>query len=90
MQFLIKWLTAYVGVMFAMSVDNIFWIPDSPEWSKIRKNFHVITVAGREYGFPINKEGFAYVWKNRILEVLKHPRDIIPAVITSLLLAVAL
>lgn len=90
MSFIGQWLLCYVGVMFAMSVDNIFWIPDSPEWKNIKKNFHVITFKGREYGFPKNTEGRKYVWNNRVLEVLKHPRDIIPAIITSFLLAVFL
>lgn len=90
MIFLIKWAISYVGVMFAMSVDNIFWIPDSPEWRSIKKNFKIYNFMGREYGIPINKEGLSYTWNKRVLEVLKHPRDIIPAVMTSLLLAVIL
>jgi len=73
--------------MFAMCVDNICWIPDSPEWTTIKGNFFIINLFKREWGFPKNKEGWKYVWKNRILEVLKHPRDIIPAIITSLLMS---
>lgn len=59
--------------MFAMCVDNIFWISASPEYSVFKK---------------MNlKDKLNYVWKNRILEVLKHPRDIIPAIITSFILS---
>ena len=84
---IIEWLGFYISIMFAMSVDNIFWIPDSPEWSQIRKNFKVFILFNREFGLPKNKEGWKYVWKTRVLEVLNHPRDIIPAVITSFILA---
>lgn len=70
-----------------MCVDNIFWIPDSAEFSKIRKGFKVFTFFGREYAWPYSDDAWSYVWKNRVLEVLKHPRDIFPALLTSSILA---
>lgn len=77
------WPLFYASIMFAMCIDNIVWIPDSPEWKVIRKDFKVFILFNREFGIPKNKEGWRYVWKNRVFEVLKHPRDIIPAIITS-------
>lgn len=88
--FIGQWVIFFVGIMFAMSVDNIFWIPTSPEWKGIKKNFWIIIFWGNEYCFPKNKEGLNYCWKNRIFEVLKHPRDIFPGLITSFILAVIL
>lgn len=84
MIFLIKWAISYVGVLMAMSLDNVFWIPDSPEWKSIKKNFKIYNFMDREYGFPINKEGWSYTWNKRIKEVLKHPRDLLPAIPSSL------
>lgn len=85
--FIIKFLLFYVSIMLAMCLDNICWIPDSPEWKSIKINFYVFVFLNREFGIPKNKAGFSYCWKNRILEVLKHPRDIIPAIISSLVLS---
>lgn len=76
----------YVMIMFAMCFDNICWIPTSPEYKKIKKNFYVISFMKLEWAIPKNKEGLSYVWNKRILEVLKHPRDIIPAIISSAIL----
>lgn len=76
MDFIIKWVVFYVGVMFAMSIDNVFWIPTAPEYPQFKK-------------MPL-KNKINYILKDRILVVLKHPRDIIPAIITSFLLAVVL
>lgn len=88
MIFAAKWALSYALIMFAMSLDNVFWIPDSPEWKSIKKNFKVFTLNKREYGFPINLEGWSYVWNKRVLEVIKHPRDIAPALVSSLIMAV--
>ena len=76
MEFLVKWPVFYLGVMFAMCVDNIFWISDSPEYE-----------AFKQYTF---KEKVKYVLKDRVLAVLKNWRDITPAIMTSFLLAVIL
>lgn len=90
MIYLIKWPICYAAVMFAMCVDNLCWIPDSSEYNYIKANFKEITFLNRVWAFPINKEGWTYVWKNRILEVLKHPRDILPAIMTSAILGAVL
>ena len=87
-KFIFQWAIDYGLIMVAMCTDNICWIPDSPEWKVIKKNFYIMTIFNREFGFPKNKDGWKYVWKNRILEVLKHSRDILPAIITSLLLTI--
>jgi hypothetical protein len=65
-------------------------MPDSPEWKSIKKNFYIFRIFKREFGIPKNKEGLKYCWKSRILEVIKHPRDIIPAIISSLILTLIL
>ena len=90
LNFFILWGICYVLIIWAMCMDNVCWIPDSPEWKSIKKNFFIINFLGREYGFPKNKEGINYTWKNRILEVIKHPRDIIPGTISSLILTIIL
>lgn len=87
MMFILKWPICYALIMFAMCLDNICWIPSSPEWPNIRKNFWIFVFWKHEFGIPKNKEGLKYCWKNRILEVIKHPRDIIPGIIASFLLA---
>lgn len=76
MEFIVEWLIFYAAVMFAMSIDNIFWIPTSPEYPKYLK-------------WSLGKK-IRYVIKDRVIAVLKHPRDIVPAVITSFILAVLL
>lgn len=82
MIFIIKYILFYCSIMFTMCIDNICWIPDSPEWTNIRKNFLVFTLF-REFGIPKNKLGLKYVWNDRIKTVLTHPRDILPAIITA-------
>ena len=76
MDFILRWFTFYLAVMFAMCIDNIFWISASPEY--------------RQFKFWKFKTKFKYVIVNRVWSVLKHPRDVLPAVITSFLLAVIL
>lgn len=87
MEFIIRWIISYCLIMFTMCLDNILWIPDSPEWKSIRSDFKVINFLGREYGIPKNKASLYYCWTKRIIEVLKHPRDIIPGIVSSLILA---
>lgn len=84
----INFILFYISIMCAMCLDNIFWIPDSPEWLSIKKNFFIFILFKREFGIPKNKEGKYYCWKYRILEVLKHPRDILPAIISSIILTI--
>jgi hypothetical protein len=90
MNYAIKFSYCYVAITAAMCLDNICWIPDAPEYPSIKKNFKEIILLNRIFAFPINKEGFSYVWNKRILEVIKHPRDIIPATISSAILGVIL
>lgn len=69
MNIFINWIIYYCAVMFAMSIDNIFWIPTAPEYPE----FQAMSV----------KDKLNYIIKERIWAVLKHPRDIISAVLTS-------
>lgn len=68
--------------MFAMCIDNIFWISASPEYPLFKEN-KPITIDGKTYSTRIE-----YIFKYRIWSVLTHWRDIIPAIFTSLILAV--
>ncbi len=76
MEFIVKWIVFYAGVMFAMSTDNIFWISASPEYPEFKK-----------YSL---KEKLNYVVNYRIKTVLTNWRDIVPAIITSFILGVFL
>lgn len=82
---ILNFVLFYLSIMCAMCLDNIFWIPTSPEYKDIKKNF---TLLFGLLAIPKNKEGLNYCWKNRILEVIKHPRDIIPAIISSIILSI--
>ena len=64
--------------MFAMSVDNIFWISSSPpkEYNKFKQSNL--------------KEKIKYIFLFRIKTVLTDFRDIIPALITSFILTLIL
>lgn len=73
MIFIFKWILSYCLVMFAMSVDNIFWIGASPEYEDFKK-----------YDF---KKKLSYIFNYRIKTVLTHWRDITPAIMTSLILS---
>lgn len=84
MNFFIEWIIFYVGIMFCMSVDNIFWIPTSPEYDQFKRGYG-IQVEGKIYNSRI-----AYIIKYRIWSVLTHWRDIIPAIMTSLILTIVL
>ncbi len=76
MSFILMWIMHYVLIMFAMCVDNIFWISASPEYGDFKK-------------WTI-KEKFKYIINYRIRTVLTHWRDIIPGIITSLILTLIL
>lgn len=81
----LNWIINYGLVMFAMCLDNIFWISSSPEYDKIKNGNYPIKMEGKEY-----KNLFDYVFRYRILSVLTDWRDIIPAIISSLLLSITL
>jgi len=82
--FYLQWLIDYCLVMFAMSLDNIFWIPTSPEYEQYKNN-KPITVEGKTYYTKLD-----YIIKYRIGSVLKSWRDIVPAIITSFLMTLLL
>jgi hypothetical protein len=87
MIFLVKWFIFYIGVMIAMCLDNVTWIPTSPEyedykklpWSK--KNELYVIAEGKAYTTRLD-----YIFRYRILSVIKHPRDIFPGIVSSLFL----
>jgi hypothetical protein len=60
--------------MFAMCVDNCFWISSSPEYPQYQK-----------YSF---KEKLNYIFNFRIKSVLTDWRDICPALITSIIMCI--
>jgi hypothetical protein len=73
MMFIFEWILFYIFIILTMCIDNIFWISASPEYSQYKK-----------YSF-YNK--IKYIVNFRIKSVLTNWRDIIPAVITSFILA---
>ena len=96
MSFLLEWLIFYVAVMFAMAFDNLVWIPADRKWFHTKEwkpHFYVLFIlpgkVRREYLFPKTKTGWKVVG-SRVKAVLTHQYDIIPAIITSLILAVIL
>ena len=82
MSFFLEWLIFYIAIIFSMSIDNLFWIPTSPEYLKFKNNNFPILVDGETYW---SRTG--YIIKYRIWSVLTHWRDIVPAIITSFILA---
>jgi hypothetical protein len=75
-EFIITWIFSYVLIMLSMVNDNITWIKSSPEYSE------VILYRWKNY--------LKYVLNNRILAVLRDKRDVVPAVFSSLALALAI
>lgn len=93
MSFIIEWLIFYVAIMFAMSVDNIFWISSSREYKGFKKLPWIIPDGAtrwlrHEGKFYYSKLG--YIFAYRIKSVLTDYRDIVPGIITSFILAVIL
>ena len=84
-EFITQWIGIYALIMFCMSLDNIFWIPTSPEYSKFKNNEFPIKVEGKEY---LSKAD--YIIRYRIWSVLTSWRDIVPGLISSLILVVIL
>ena len=74
MNFFINWIVSYFLIMFAMSVDNIFWIPTSPEYPQFKK--------------MTKFQKFKYILIKRIFAVLVAWRDIVPALITSFIMTI--
>ena len=93
MMFIFEWFIIYTLIIFAMALDNVIWIPDGAEWPEIKKSFYVVILPWfnhkwYEYAFPKTKSAWSYCWHKRILEVIKHPRDIIPGVVSSFVLTI--
>ena len=68
--------------MLAMCFDNIFWISASPEYQDFKNKKFPLTNSDGTF-----KSQFDYVFRGRIIAVLKNPKDIIPALISSLAFA---
>ena len=69
-EFIAEWFIMYWLIIFAMCVDNIFWIPDSREFKSIRKNFFMFIFLGREWALPKNIR-FTFNWfKNYSKKIL--------------------
>jgi len=83
MNFLIEWALKFGAVMLAMCLDNIFWIPTSPEYELYKNNKFPLKVENQLYYSKVD-----YILRYRVLSVLTHYRDIIPGLISSLTLAV--
>lgn len=87
---IIEWITYFIAIMFAMSIDNLFWIPTSGEWNgkaTVRRGSRSWTGPVKDYDLWQKIE---YAWNYRIMSVITHWRDIIPAIFTSLLLSLFL
>lgn len=86
MIFFVKWIVCYAAVMVAMCTDNLTWIPTDSKWLGMKSHFYILIVFGREYVFPKDSDGRKWC-KERIKDVLTHPYDIVPGIISSLILA---
>ena len=89
MSFIIEWAIFYIAIMFAMSADNLFWIPTDSRFPGMKKEFFILIVGNREFVFPKTKKGLSWCLE-RIKDVNTHVYDIVPGIITSLILAVIL
>lgn len=89
MIFILEWFIFYWAVIFCMSLDNIFWIPTSPEYENFKKlpfakiSDTFLEVEGKKYYAKLH-----YIFGYRVWSVIKHWRDIVPAIISSLLLTI--
>jgi hypothetical protein len=82
-----EWPLKSALVILAMTIDNYFWITDSPEWKSISGNFKLLKIKSFNLTIPINKEGLKYVFFKRCIPVWTSWRDLIPATITGGLLS---
>ena len=71
-----SWIICYISILIAMSTDNFWWVSSSPEFNKVKK------YSWRKY--------FTYLWHDRFVPVMTDYRDLIPAVYTSLGIAIIL
>lgn len=81
---IIQYIINYCLVMFAMCVDNLFWISSSPEYKAFKlMNWFKHNGIGIKMNdkFYLNK--LSYILNYRIKSVLTDKRDIIPAILTS-------
>jgi len=82
--FILMWIGMYAVIITAMYHDNINWISSSPEFKNVRKlgffksNGESVTLRSRKY-----KTYLDYVFRIRILGVLKDWRDITPGILSS-------
>lgn len=90
--FLLTWILFYLYAMFLMTNDNIFWISSSPEYELFKKmptfrkkEGYYLEIGGKKYFTKMQ-----YIFKYRVLSVLKDWRDITPAIYGSLIGALIL
>lgn len=83
--FLFLYILSYILIILAMCLDNVNWIKSSPEYEDFKNNKFPLT--NRDGTF---KSKFDYVFRGRILAVIKDWRDIKPALISSLFSAIVL
>jgi hypothetical protein len=72
-----------------MCLDNIFWIPSSPEYPNFKKMKWIRKTTGNPFVFVEEKyyvSKLDYIFRYRIWSVIKDWRDIIPGVISSFVL----
>lgn len=74
MNMILGFVASYVFITFALCLDNIFWISASPEYSQFKT--------------WSNKKRFRYILVDRVWAVIKNPRDIFPALISSFIFAI--
>lgn len=82
MNFIGVWAIFYAAIMAAMSIDNLTWIPTDSRFPKMKKEFFIFIIRGREFVFPKTKKGLMWCLE-RIKDVNTHVYDIVPGLITS-------
>lgn len=94
--FFFFWAIRYIYVMIAMSIDNLCWTAADYKWygtNEWKKHFKVLFItpgkARREWLWPKTEQGWE-IWKGRIKDVWTHQYDILPAMITSLIMTIEL
>jgi hypothetical protein len=75
-EFILTWIGLYCLVVTAMFCDNLVWISSSPEFPEVKKKNL--------------KDYLIYCFKDRIWAVIKDYRDIIPGILTSFALTIAI
>lgn len=91
MIFIFQWFILYWAIIFCMSLDNIFWISTSPEYERYRKLPWFIPDAKDRWLIHEGEEYYTklgYIFGYRVWSVIKSWRDIIPAIISSLILSI--